>query len=260
MRCGGREQSILELLQEIKENLLLENRAGQKSKEIKGKHSGSRNLPLEEKTELQMSDVNLAATIRANSGYFRTGRENIDSLEIRLKRYRRKQQMSILFVVDASRSQGNRERLAFVKGAVLEILKKAYTECSKAGVIVFGNKQAQVALPFTKSVEFAAKQMEQLTAKGNTPLAEGIRLAVTTLIQEKRKYPESLQMMVLLTDGKCNYDSKEGTPFKLALNEAGELKRNHLPVLVVDTENSVFGMGLAKKIAKAAGGKYVEMV
>lgn len=254
MRCGGREQSILELLQEIKENLLLENRAGQKFKEIKGKHSGSRNLPLEEKTELQMSDVNLAATIRANSGYFRTGRENIDSLEIRLKRYRRKQQMSILFVVDASRSQGNRERLAFVKGAVLEILKKAYTECSKAGVIVF------VALPFTKSVEFAAKQMEQLTAKGNTPLAEGIRLAVTTLIQEKRKYPESLQMMVLLTDGKCNYDSKEGTPFKLALNEAGELKRNHLPVLVVDTENSVFGMGLAKKIAKAAGGKYVEMV
>ena len=96
MRCGGREQSILELLQEIKENLLLENRAGQKFKEIKGKHSGSRNLPLEEKTELQMSDVNLAATIRANSGYFRTGRENIDSLEIRLKRYRRKQQMSIL--------------------------------------------------------------------------------------------------------------------------------------------------------------------
>ena len=44
------------------------------------------------------------------------------------------------------------------------------------------------------------------------------------------------------------------------MNEAGELKRNHLPVLVVDTENSVFGMGLAKKIAKAAGGKYVEMV
>lgn len=260
MRCGGREQSILELLQEMKESLLLENRSGQKLRETKGKHSGSRNLPPGEKTELRMADIDLAATIRANPGYFRAGREDVDSLEIRLKRYRRKQQMSILFVVDASRSQGNRERLAFVKGTVLEILKKAYTERSKAGVIVFGNKQAQVALPFTKSVEFAAKQMEQLTAKGNTPLAEGIRLAVTTLIQEKRKYPENLQMMVLLTDGKCNYDSKEGTPFKLALEAATELKRNHLPVLVVDTENSVFGMGLAKKLAKAAGGRYVEMV
>ncbi len=215
-----------------------------------------------------MSDIDVAATICANPGAFaRERRDHTEEdtaaesgfTEIRLKRCRKKRQMSILFAVDASRSQGNQERLAFVKGAVLAILQQAYTERNKAGVVVFGNKQARLVLPFSKSVEFAAAQMKQLTAKGNTPLAEGIRLAAVTLEQERRKHPENLVLMVLLTDGKCNYDGNEGKPLKLALEAAEVLRKKHFPVIVVDTENSVFGMGLAKKVAEAAGGKYVEL-
>lgn len=206
---------------------------------------------------LEKKPENTEKTIEETSG--ERNKEN-QPLELRLKRYRRKCQTSILFVVDASRSQGNKERLAFVKGAVQAILQQIYTERNKVGVVVFGNRQAQEVLSFTKSVDFAAKQMEQLTAKGNTPLGEGIRLAVRTMEQERRKYPENLQLMVLLTDGKCNYDTREGQTFKLALEAAKELKRKQLPVLVVDTENSVFGMGLAKKITRAAGGRYVELL
>lgn len=243
-----------------------------------GKHSGSKRLPTEGLSGVHSTDIDLAATIRANAGYFKENAEkdivNVSAgasriragsmdqplSEIRLKRYREKHQTSILFVVDASRSQGSHERLAFVKGAVLAILQQAYTKRDKVGVIVFGDRLAQVALPFTKSVDFAAKQMEQLTAKGNTPLAQGIRLAVTTMEQDVRKYPENLHLMVLLTDGKCNYDTQKGQPLKLVMEAAGELKKKHLQVLVVDTESSVFGMGLAKKIAAVADGEYVEMM
>lgn len=255
VRFGGQERSVLELLQEMKETLILEKRREKNRKPVTGKHSGSRLLSEEEEGRLRMTDVDLSATIRADPAAFREGKANL-----RFKRYRGKYQMSILFVVDASRSQGNHERLSFVKGAVQAVLQQAYTERNKAGVIVFGNKQAQVALPFTRSVEFAAAQMEQLTAKGNTPLAAGLRLAVATLEQERRKYPENLSVMVLLTDGKCNYDDRAGQPLKLALEAAEELKKKHFPVLVVDTESSVFGLGLAKKMAEAAGGRYVELV
>ena len=288
MRQSGQEKSILVLIEEMKEAQLFKRRL-QKEPERRrknGKHSGSRGLPAEGLSGVHSTDIDLAATIRANAGYFKKNAEEMvqrnaekDILnvsagassigagsmdhplpELRLKRYREKHQTSILFVVDASRSQGSHERLAFVKGAVLAILQQAYTKRDKVGVIVFGDRQAQVALPFTKSVDFAAGQMEQLTAKGNTPLAQGIRLAVTIMEQDVRKYPENLHLMVLLTDGKCNYDIQKGQPLKLVMEAAGELKEKHLPVLVVDTESSVFGMGLAKKIAAAADGEYVEMM
>ena len=288
MRQSGQEKSILVLIEEMKEAQLFKRRL-QKEPERRrknGKHSGSRGLPAEGLSGVHSTDIDLAATIRANAGYFkenaaemvqRNAEKDILNVsagassigagsmdhplpELRLKRYREKHQTSILFVVDASRSQGSHERLAFVKGAVLAILQQAYTKRDKVGVIVFGDRKAQVALPFTKSVDFAAGQMEQLTAKGNTPLAQGIRLAVTTMEQEIRKYPENLHLMVLLTDGKCNYDTQKGQPLKLVMEAAGKLKAKHLPVLVVDTESSVFGMGLAKKIAAAADGEYVEMM
>lgn len=288
MRQSGQEKSILVLIEEMKEAQLFKRRLEKEPERRRknGKHSGSKGLPAEGLSGVQSADIDLAATIRANAGYFkenaaemvqkntekdivnvsagalsiRAGSMDHTLSEIRLKRYREKYQTSILFVVDASRSQGSHERLAFVKGAVLAILQQAYTKRDKVGVIVFGDKQAQVALSFTKSVDFAAGQMEQLTAKGNTPLAQGIRLAVTTMEQDMRKYPENLHLMVLLTDGKCNYDTQKGQPLKLVMEAAGKLKEKHLQVLVVDTESSVFGMGLAKKIAAAADGEYVEMI
>lgn len=257
MRQSGQEKSILALIEEMKEAQLFKRRLEKEPERRRknGKHSGSKGLPAEGLSGVHSTDIDLAATIRANAGYMAHPLS-----EIRLKRYREKHQTSILFVVDASRSQGSHERLAFVKGAVLAILQQAYTKRDKVGVIVFGDRQAQVALPFTKSVDFAAKQMEQLTAKGNTPLAQGIRLAVTTMEQDMRKYPENLHLMVLLTDGKCNYDTQKGQPLNLVMEAAGKLKEKHLQVLVVDTESSVFGMGLAKKIAAAADGEYVEMM
>ena len=76
---------------------------------------------------------------------------------------------------------------------------------------------------------------------------------------EKRKNPEETGILVMLTDGKANFDTREGKPWSLALKAAEELKRKGVPVLVIDTENSVFGMGLARQLSDAAGGKYVKL-
>lgn len=74
-----------------------------------------------------------------------------------------------------------------------------------------------------------------------------------------RKHPEDLHLTVLLTDGKSNYDVEPGKVLDLTMQAAGEMQKKELPLLVVDTENSIFGMGIARKLADAAGGTYAAL-
>ena len=181
----------------MKASLLLQKKEWTGAKIQKGKHSGSRVLPGRSLREVTWSQVDLAATLRATTGNRNTGFVDcglyLDPGNIRLKRFRQKHRAAILFVVDASRSQGARDRLAFVKGAVLTILARAYCDRDRVGVIIFGDRKAQTVLPYTKSVDLAAKQMEEMKAKGNTPLGMGIREALRLQNQDQRKYPWDLQ-------------------------------------------------------------------
>jgi len=62
-----------------------------------------------------------------------------------------------------------------------------------------------------------------------------------------------------LTDGKCNYDVLLGKPLLLAMSAAEHLGKETSGTLIIDTEKGVFSMGLAKRLAEAAGGEYVEI-
>lgn len=247
----------------MKASLLLQKKEWTGAKIQKGKRSGSRVLPGRSLREVTWSQVDLAATLRATTGNRNTGFVDgglyLDPGNIRLKRFRQKHRAAILFVVDASRSQGARDRLAFVKGAVLTILARAYCDRDRVGVIIFGDRKAQTVLPYTKSVDLAAKQMEEMKAKGNTPLGMGIREALRLQNQDQRKYPWDLHLMVVLTDGKCNYDVLAGKPLLLAMAAAEQLGKEASGTLIIDTEKGMFSMGLAKKLAKAADGEYVEI-
>ena len=234
----------------MKVALLLQKREQTGVQEQKGKHSGSRELSGRHLRGVTWSQVDLAATLRANvgNGNRDTWAEHTSSADrilhlnpdnIRLKRFRQRHRAAILFVVDASRSQGARDRLAFVKGAVLTILARAYCDRDRVGVIVFGDRKAQTVLPYTKSVDLAAKRMEEK--------------------QDQKKHPEDLHLTVVLTDGKCNYDVLPGKPLLLAMSAAEHLGKETSGTLIIDTEKGVFSMGLAKRLAEAAGGEYVEI-
>ena len=254
----------------MKVALLLQKREQTGVQGQKGKHSGSRELSGRHLRGVTWSQVDLAATLRANVGNGNrdiwaehTGSADrilhLNPGNIRLKRFRQRHRAAILFVVDASRSQGARDRLAFVKGAVLTILARAYCDRDRVGVIVFGDRKAQRVLPYSKSVDLAAKRMEEMKAKGNTPLGMGIREALRLQKQDQKKHPEDLHLTVVLTDGKCNYDVLSGKPLLLAMAAAEQLGKEAAGTLVVDTEKGVFSMGFAKKLAEATGGEYVEI-
>lgn len=73
-----------------------------------GKHSGSLVIPSGQEEILRAGEVDLPASVRAalESGRIRGEDREIRACDLRLKRFRRKNKVSILFLVDASRSQG----------------------------------------------------------------------------------------------------------------------------------------------------------
>lgn len=73
-----------------------------------GKHSGSLAIPSGQEEILRAGEVDLPASVRAALESGRIGGEDreIRACDLRLKRFRRKNKVSVLFLVDASRSQG----------------------------------------------------------------------------------------------------------------------------------------------------------
>ena len=217
--------------------------------------------------------IAFAATLRAASGHPQNpcgvhdfGPEAVDFPAIRIRtsdmRYQRfthKEKMGILFVVDASRSQGADRRLAFAKGAILALLRQVYERRDRAGLIIFGNKKAELVLPFTRSVEYAGKRLVSLSAFGNTPLAMGLRKALETIEMAQKKDAFLNPLIVLVTDGKANYDEKAGQPLELALETAETIRRSGIPVVVIDTEKGYFRLGIAKRLADRMDACYLTL-
>ena len=253
---SGHETSILDILEQIKDHELSKYR-GENKYNKNEKYIGVRDLTKKDSKNISISDISVKASLLNAK---EKGKSQIELSDIKLKRFRNKKQVCILFVVDASRSQGSNKRLAFAKSAVLSILKKAYCDRDKVGLILFGNNRADLILPFTKSVDFAADKMRELKAKGNTPLAMGMRLAQKTIEQDRNKNPENIHIVVLMTDGKSNYDIEQGKPLVLVQKASAEFAEKETAMLVVDTENSVFGMGLSERIADLSKGRYVKIV
>lgn len=261
MLYGGSQISLTELLREM----MQQDRNRKWKAGMRGKHSGNgagitgRHCGSVMEGSIPENKVDFMATLRAAAfnGPDKENKVRIRAQDIRYKRYIGREKMGVLFVVDASRSQGAQKRLAFAKGAVLSLLKQVYTRRDQAGLIIFGNRQARLVLPFTRSVEYAGKMLETLPASGNTPLAMGLRKALETAEEGRRKDVYLNPVIVVITDGKANYDERGGNPLDCAMEAAAAIKEAGIPAVVIDTEKGIFSLGLAKKLAEEMKGKYL---
>jgi magnesium chelatase subunit D len=158
----------------------------------------------------------------------------------------------ILFVVDASRSMGARERMRQTKGAVLSLLIDAYQKRDRVGLITFGGTGAQLALAPTRSVVVAARRLADLPIGGTTPLAAGLDLAGRVVASARRREPGVSPLVVLLTDGRGNVPLRPGgNPEAEGLSLARRLGQEDVTGLVIDTEGGPIRLGRARALAAA---------
>jgi magnesium chelatase subunit D len=162
----------------------------------------------------------------------------------------------VLFVVDTSGSMAARERMAQVKTAILSLLLDAYRRRDRVAVVTFRDRAADVALPPTRSVDIAARRLDDLPAGGRTPLAEGLLEAAEVVRRERLRDPGRRPLLVVVTDGRATAGPDAVDRSRQA---AAQLARGGVGAVVVDCENGRIRMGLARTLAEYMAADYVRL-
>ncbi len=163
----------------------------------------------------------------------------------------------VVFAVDASGSMAARQRMSAVSGAVLSLLRDAYQRRDKVGLVTFRGDGAQVALPPTSSVQAAVARLTALRTGGRTPLAQGLLRARRVLAAERLRDPRRRALLVVVTDGRATVGlggDPVGDAVRAAALLAGDAVRWGAATVVVDCESGPVRLGLAGRLADAAGG------
>jgi magnesium chelatase subunit D len=161
----------------------------------------------------------------------------------------------VVFVVDASGSMGARRRMALVKGAVLEILLDAYQRRDRVALITFRGEEAQLVLRPTASVEVAAARLERLATGGRTPLAAGLDRARELVRVERLRHAGLRPLVLVVTDGRVT----AAGGLARAERAAAALARDAAGVVVLDSEDGPARLGLAARVAAAAGAQLLPL-
>lgn len=155
----------------------------------------------------------------------------------------------ILFVVDASWSMAGAQRMEATKGAIMSLLIDAYQKRDRVGLVVFQKEEARLVLPFTSSVELAQRALRYLPVGGKTPLAAGLMLAYRAFRREMRLTPESMPLLILLTDGAGNVSLTDLAPQDEALKICELIHAAQIHSVVINMEHPAYDRGLAQDLA-----------
>ncbi len=206
----------------------------------------------------RLTDLAFDATIREAAPHqVRRPRRNlainVDSADLREKIRVRRAANLILFVVDASWSMAAAERMVATKGAVFSLLMDAYQKRDQVSMITFQKESARLVLPPTSSVDLAQKLLCDLPVGGKTPLSRGLYMAYEVMMQARRKNPEVMPLMILLTDGAGNVSISDNPPQEEALYIASMIKNSGVRSVVINTEHEALDRGLAQGLADKLG-------
>lgn len=153
----------------------------------------------------------------------------------------------LVLAVDLSGSMGAPARADAATGSVLGLLTEAYQQRDQVALVGFRGRGAEVLLAPTTSVEVARNRLSALTTGGETPLAEGIRAALSVATSRRTT---TVPLVALLTDGRAT-----GGPDATgrALAAAGAVRAAGVDALVLDCELGAPRLGLAARVAEAMG-------
>lgn len=210
-------------------------------------------------------DIAFDATLRAAAPYLRQRQQHgegwpaLHRTDLREKVRESRTGTLVLFAVDASGSMGARDRMVATKGAVLSLLLDAYQKRDQVGLVSFRGQEATVLLPPTGSVERAQQCLADMRTGGRTPLAAGLVKVYEVLMRHRQRERQTQPLLVLLTDGRANAGLGTGDPVAEALQQAARLRDAGVHALIVDTEQGALQLGLAQRVAEAAGGTYLRL-
>jgi Mg-chelatase subunit ChlD len=198
-------------------------------------------------------DLALDATLRAAAA--RGGPIEIRGDDLRRKVREHRSPFAVCFVVDNSWSVHAERMVEKVKGVVFELLEEATRRGDKVSLVAFrgGVPEATVALPPTSSIALARRRLEAIPLSGQTPLADALRRARLLLRGELVRHPNSVPLVVIVSDGLPTVPLRRTTdPVTDLLAEGRALRRARMGCVVAEVAGQPGGC--AERLAAAAGG------
>ena len=183
------------------------------------------------------------------------GRLAIRTDDLRIRRFIAQTQSTTIFAVDASGSAAF-ARLAEAKGAVELLLAEAYVKRAEVALVAFRGTEAALALPPTRSLPRAKKELAGLAGGGGTPLASGLDMA--RKVAEAEKGRGRTPLVVVLTDGRANVGgSATQSPQDAALASARAFRVSGIPAVFIDCSPRPRPQGA--ELANAMGARLVTL-
>lgn len=154
------------------------------------------------------SDIHLPATIR-QAALHHHQRRKTDALAVRIglddvreKLRSGKAPLTMVFVVDLSGSM--MLNVDPVREALLGLHSDAYRCRDKVGIVALKDFGAVVVQHPITNLRVVANKLVNMRISGFTPLASGMLKALDVLKEARRRTPETIPSMVVITDGSAN--------------------------------------------------------
>ncbi len=173
---------------------------------------------------------------------------------IHVKRRMGKSSFLVIFCVDASGSMGVQARMEAAKGVILSMLHESYIRRDKVSLVVFRQETAEVVLPPTRSVDLALKSLKEIPTGGTTPLLAGLGKALEIANEERVRQTGYIPLIILISDARGNVYHED--PIEDLLKMGEEIARQSVETILIDTEVVDVNIGLARRLAVAAGASY----
>ena len=259
----GEKITLLSILPALPRDRLFRQGSGRRNKTKSGTDKG-RYASFTAHPTPRQHDVALDATLRAAapSQKWRDHTECAVALtegDLRFKVRESHVGATIVFVVDASGSMGAQKRMKAAKEAILSMLLDSYQKRDRIGLVAFRREGAETLLDITASVDLAEKKLQALPTGGRTPLAAGLYQAWQLLRARRRKDPEMLPMVVLVTDGRANRPLWTDDAVADALRAAELIRRDNIHAMVIDTEKDFISLHIASQVAEAMNADYCKV-
>ncbi|HHE36985.1 MAG TPA: VWA domain-containing protein [Candidatus Cloacimonetes bacterium] len=249
------------------------------AKREKTKHSvhGKNNLSLDNGRIIRFSkersgNIALTPTIFnaiQNGNYSLKDRKfNIQTKNFLFTKYEENVIYNIMLVLDTSKSIS--WVIPHIEKFISYITSNVSNSRDKLGLITFNNDLAQIYHYPTLNVKQVIGTINETEAKGQTPLGEGLNLALQVFSKDQYKLPGMKNLLILISD--CFPEPLEGghkdlleePSYKLVLSASKKIRDEKLGFIIInpaakDEENVSWGKKLIEKIIDITKAKYIEV-
>lgn len=211
------------------------------------------------------NDPALGPTIRAAAPYQKYRKSNglkivIEPSDIRENIRTKASTCSFMFALDVSGSLSQTGMLDEAIAAVRAMLEDGYVRRDHVGLLTFGQRNVNLAVPLTRNVEAVFDAIGKTETGGSTPLGRALLTLNKYMHNYVRKNPDEQCYIIMITDGEADTPVVPGFEPRAEIRRiCATIKIPHTEWIIIDNGSLSRRTNYALKLANYLGGRYVDI-